>query len=96
MRKNECFFEKMLKEKMIYAIFPMTFTFHINMYSIEMQTFLRESLQKLHLNIFWKKRNKGRPSFSHFELVMAKVIACQSVLHATFSAESWSSKKIVA
>ena len=56
MRKNECFFEKMLKEKMIYAIFPMTFTFHINMYSIEMQTFLRESLQKLHLNIFWKKK----------------------------------------
>ena len=50
--------------------------------------------EKLHCAPFFYSKRMKRSPFSHFELVMTKVIACQSISHATFSAESWSLVKL--
>ena len=96
LKNSSLFFEPMIYAfwNGVCAVFRMTFTFFINMYSIEMQTFYGKFCRKTALfPLFYSKRMKRSP-FSHFELVMTKVIACQSISHATFSAESWSLVKL--
>ena len=96
LKNSSLFFEPMIYAfwNGVCAVFRMTFTLFINMYSIEMQTFYGKFCRKTALcPLFYSKRMKRSP-FSHFELVMTKVIACQSISHATFSAESWSLVKL--